>query len=168
MIIFPCIPFREGRFMRRLAVEEGQRRLRAGGGRIPALPGGPGWPSDPTTGVCLGWLDADSERRGNPAGVISSEVTCWPGSTALGSENAAVARREATRPGSVADGGADRDPSTPRAFWRAATPRARGAEMRKTRAHRAAGSQTLGPSASFTVTPSAICATHSDYPGAEL
>ena len=56
--------------MRRLAVEKGQRRLRAGGGRIPALPGGPGWPSDPTTGVCLEWLDADSERRGNPAGVI--------------------------------------------------------------------------------------------------
>ena len=44
--------------------------------------------------------------------------------------------------------------------------RREGRKSRRTRAFRAAGLQTLVRKASFTVTPSAICATHSHSPGA--
>jgi hypothetical protein len=69
------------------------------GGRRTLLPhsGGPGQPSDPTMRVCLRWLDVTRTMAGEswPGRVGLKPPVAASGSTAPGSEIAAVARREA-------------------------------------------------------------------------
>jgi hypothetical protein len=89
--------------------------------RVPRKHAPGGWrsPSGPTTGLCLEWLDGTAKGGRNPAGVSSSEVTCWPGRTVLPPKIAAVARPQAPRFAAMRIAS---QPPTQRACRRAASP----------------------------------------------
>ena len=108
-IIISSIPVREGRFMRRLAVERGRRRLRAQGGC--AL-------RTREAGVAVrAHYGALPSMAGRGTGMGGKPYPPRPRKHGPRSEIAAVARRKALRGcGFVADGKADRVPATPAPF----------------------------------------------------
>jgi hypothetical protein len=117
-------PVREGRFMRRLEVEQGCGACGCGV-TYPAHSGGLGSPSGPTTGVCHScWLDVALVNGGKPSGSAEcGALRLCPEERSRGQKSP---RWRAVRRCAVAacrrSGGADRDRNHPCASRRVATP----------------------------------------------